>query len=46
MTTEEIIDIYDENMTPIGTAPKEQAHREGLWHKSFRFYAFCYIFVR
>lgn len=36
MTTEEIIDIYDENMTPIGTAPKEQAHREGLWHKSFR----------
>lgn len=33
---EELIDIYDENMNPIGMAPKSQAHKEGLWHKSFR----------
>ncbi|MDO5385778.1 MAG: NUDIX domain-containing protein [Pseudomonadota bacterium] len=37
--TDEIIDIYDENMNPIGTATKAQAHREGLWHKAFR----CWI---
>ena len=36
MKTEELIDIYDENMNCIGTASKAQAHREGLWHKAFR----------
>lgn len=33
--TEELIDIYDENMNPIGTAPRSQVHKEGLWHVSF-----------
>lgn len=37
--SEELIDIYDENMQLIGQASKEQAHREGLWHKAFR----CWI---
>ena len=34
-----LIDIYDENMNPIGQALKSQAHAEGLWHKAFR----CWI---
>ena len=29
------IDIFDENMNLLGTAMKSQAHREGLWHKTF-----------
>ncbi len=37
--TDDVIDIYDEQMNLIGTAPKSQAHREGLWHKAFR----CWI---
>lgn len=37
--TEELIDIYDENMNPIGTASRSQAHSEGLWHMSFH----CWI---
>lgn len=37
--SDELIDIYDENMTPLGTASREQAHREGLWHKAFH----CWI---
>lgn len=32
---DELIDIYDENMNLLGTAMKSQAHREGLWHKTF-----------
>ena len=40
--TEELIDIYDENMHPLGTAPIMQAHQEGLWHKSFH----CWIVKR
>ena len=37
---EEIIDIYDENMTHIGYAPKKEAHKRGLWHKSIH----CWLF--
>ena len=33
--TAELIDIYDEKMNLLGTATREQAHREGLWHTSF-----------
>ncbi len=33
--TAELIDIYDEKMNLLGTATREQAHREGLWHISF-----------
>lgn len=36
---DELIDIYDENMNHLGTAPRSQAHREGLWHKAFH----CWI---
>ena len=32
---DELIDIFDENMNLLGTALKSQAHREGLWHKTF-----------
>jgi len=35
----ELIDIYDEKMNFLGTASREQAHREGLWHTSFH----CWI---
>ncbi len=31
----ELIDIYDENCHLIGSAPKEEAHQKGLWHKVF-----------
>ena len=32
---DELVDIFDEDMTFLGTAMKSQAHREGLWHKTF-----------
>ena len=32
---DELIDIFDEDMNLLGTAMKSQAHREGLWHKTF-----------
>lgn len=32
---DELVDIFDENMTFLGTALKSQAHLEGLWHKTF-----------
>ena len=32
---DELIDIFDEDMNFLGTAMKSQAHREGLWHKTF-----------
>ena len=32
---DELIDIFDENMNFLGTVMKSQAHREGLWHKTF-----------
>lgn len=40
--TDEIIDIYDGNMNHLGTAPRSQAHKEGLWHKAFH----CWIVKR
>ncbi len=40
--TDELIDIYDENMNPLGTATKQQVHQEGLWHTAFR----CWIIKR
>ena len=36
---DELIDIYDENMNLLGQATKSQAHREGLWHRTFH----CWI---
>ena len=32
---DDLIDIFDEDMNFLGTALKSQAHREGLWHKTF-----------
>jgi isopentenyldiphosphate isomerase len=35
----EILDIFDDNMRPIGTMPRDEAHRVGAWHKTFH----CWI---
>lgn len=42
MTENELLDVYDEDMNPLGTADKAQVHREGLWHKAFR----CWVIRR
>ena len=42
MNRDELIDIYDENMNHLGTAPRSQAHHEGLWHMTFH----CWIVSR
>ena len=39
---EEYIDIYNENMEPIGSSMKKDAHRLGLWHKSIH----CWLFSK
>ncbi len=39
MSRDELIDIYDANMNLLGTAPRSQAHNEGLWHQTFH----CWI---
>lgn len=39
---DELIDIFDENMHLLGQAMKSQAHREGLWHKTFH----CWLMRR
>jgi len=38
---EELINIYNENMEMVGYAPKKEAHRQGLWHKSIH----CWLFT-
>jgi isopentenyldiphosphate isomerase len=37
---DEIIDIVDESLTPLGTASKSEAHSVGLWHFSIH----CWIY--
>lgn len=32
---EELFDIYDESMNPIGTATRSETHAKGYWHRSF-----------
>lgn len=32
--SDEIFDIFDASMRPLGTAPRNQVHREGLWHRA------------
>ena len=39
---EEEINIYDENINPIGQLPKKEVHRLGLWHKSIH----CWLFLK
>ena len=35
----EILDIYDANMTHIGTMERKHVHRTGMWHRTFQ----CWI---
>lgn len=35
----EMLDIYDSKMHHIGTAPRDEVHRRGLWHQTFH----CWI---
>lgn len=35
----EMFDIYDEAMNPIGTASRQETHRQGYWHRTFQ----CWI---
>jgi isopentenyldiphosphate isomerase len=30
----EIIDIYDENLTPLGSVSRDDAHQNGQWHRT------------
>lgn len=39
MPDDEVIDIFDEAMHPLGSAQRGRAHREGLWHQTFH----CWI---
>ncbi|WP_102709248.1 NUDIX hydrolase [Paenibacillus castaneae] len=32
---EELFDIYDEQLRPLGTATRSQTHMNGYWHRSF-----------
>ncbi|WP_042168195.1 NUDIX hydrolase [Paenibacillus gorillae] len=32
---EELFDIYDEQLNPIGTATRSETHARGYWHRSF-----------
>ncbi|QAY67150.1 NUDIX hydrolase [Paenibacillus protaetiae] len=32
---EELFDIYDEQMNPLGTATRSETHAKGYWHRSF-----------
>ena len=35
VTAEELFDIYDDELRPIGVAPRGEVHARGLWHRSF-----------
>lgn len=35
MSGEELFDIYDEAMNPIGQAPRSEVHAKGYWHRTF-----------
>lgn len=38
----EMLDIYDENMTHLGSKPRDEVHRDGDWHKVFH----CWVIYR
>ncbi|MDF2939105.1 MAG: hypothetical protein K0Q90_4478, partial [Paenibacillaceae bacterium] len=35
MAQDENFDIFDEHMNHIGTASRQEAHAQGLWHRTF-----------
>src|SRR5690606_26203377 len=37
-----MLDIYDENMTHLGTKSRDDVHRDGDWHKVFH----CWVIYR
>lgn len=37
-----MLDIYDENMTHLGTKPRDDVHHDGDWHKVFH----CWVVYR
>ncbi|MEH7087296.1 NUDIX domain-containing protein [Neobacillus drentensis] len=39
--TEELFDIYDEAMKPLGVAPRSEVHAKGYWHQSFHCWIVC-----
>ncbi|RXT05766.1 NUDIX domain-containing protein [Ammoniphilus sp. CFH 90114] len=39
---QEILDIYDEHLNHMGTAPREDVHKRGLWHSTFH----CWVVLR
>lgn len=42
MTNQEFLDIFDENMTHIGKAPRSEVHKKGYWHQTFH----CWLINR
>lgn len=38
----EMLDIYDDNLTHIGSKPREAVHRDGDWHRTFH----CWVIHR
>lgn len=40
--SDELLDIYDENMRLIGAKPRSDVHKHGYWHKCFQ----CWIVAR
>lgn len=37
---EELLETYDETLTPIGLAPRSRVHKLGLWHKATNVFLF------
>ena len=37
--SDEIIEVFDENLNKIGTMPRNEAHESGAWHRTFH----CWI---
>ncbi len=42
MSALELLDIYDENLTPLGIKPRGEVHRDGDWHRVFH----CWVMDR
>jgi isopentenyldiphosphate isomerase len=42
MQTEELFDIYDDNMNFLGVKSRSRVHRDGDWHRSFH----CWVIYR